>query len=136
MSKFCNEQWVTFLQLATSVMSNEQISQRVTSDFLQRANFATSNEWFYNEIISTSNKQRVKSYVSNQLKQKTSMWQPSEIRLAWTLSWRGPSNQWTGFYMITASVMKELILFAIVINWMLSNQQAWILKNAYFHMYY
>ena len=66
-----------FLQLATSVMSNEQISQQVTSDFLQRANFATSNEWFYNEIISTSNEQRVKSYVSNQLKQKTSMWQPS-----------------------------------------------------------
>ena len=26
-----------------------------------------------------------------------------------TLSWRGPANQWTGFYMITASVMKEII---------------------------
>ena len=28
---------------------NERLLQRVTSDFLQRATSATSNEWFWNE---------------------------------------------------------------------------------------
>ena len=47
-------------------MSNAQILQRVTSDFLQRATSVTSNERILqatsNEGISTSNEQQVKSY--------------------------------------------------------------------------
>ena len=34
------------LERATSATSNERILQRVTSDILQRATSATSNEWF------------------------------------------------------------------------------------------
>ena len=51
-----------FLQQATSATSNEQILQRVTSDFLQRATSATSNERILQRVTSgftTSNKQRV-----------------------------------------------------------------------------
>ena len=45
---FCNEQLLQrvtsdFLQRATSATSNERILQQVTSDFLQRATSATSN---------------------------------------------------------------------------------------------
>ena len=48
---------------------NERILRRVTSDFLQRATSATSNERVLqrvtsNEYISTSNEQRKKSYAS------------------------------------------------------------------------
>ena len=71
---------------------NEQILQRVTSDFLQRATSATSNERILqratsatsyerilqrvilrvtsNKWISTSNEQRVKSYASKETKKK------------------------------------------------------------------
>ena len=57
---FCNEQLLQrvtsdFLQRATSTTSNERILQRVTSDF------TTSNEQRMNL---TSNEQRVKSYAS------------------------------------------------------------------------
>ena len=57
-------QWVTsdFLQRATSATSNEQILQRVTSDFLQRATFATSNDQILQQARSdfaASNEQRV-----------------------------------------------------------------------------
>ena len=46
---FCNEQLLQrvtseYLQRATSTTSNERSLQRVTSEFLQRATFATSNE--------------------------------------------------------------------------------------------
>ena len=50
------------MQQATSATSNEQILQRVTSDFLQRATSATSNERILQRVTSgftTSNKQRV-----------------------------------------------------------------------------
>ena len=51
-----------FLQRATSATSNERILQRVTSDFLQRATSATSNELILQQAMSdftTSNEQRV-----------------------------------------------------------------------------
>ena len=56
------------------LFSNEQLLQRVTSDFLQRATSATGNEKIFqqatsilqwatsNDWFSTSNEQRVKSY--------------------------------------------------------------------------
>ena len=56
--EFCNEQQVIFY--------NERILRRVASEFLQRATSAASN-WFKYVTVSdltTSNEQRVKSYVS------------------------------------------------------------------------
>ena len=50
------------LQRATSATSNERILQRVTSDVLQRAASATSNERILQRVTSdftTSNEQRV-----------------------------------------------------------------------------
>ena len=47
--------------------SNEQISQRVISEFLQRATSATSNKGISQRVkidFTTSNEQRVKSYAS------------------------------------------------------------------------
>ena len=51
-----------FLQQATSATSNEQSLQQVTSDFLQRATSTTSNEWILQRVTSdftTSYEQRV-----------------------------------------------------------------------------
>ena len=66
---FCNDQLLQrvtsdFLQRLTSTTSNERILQRVTSEFLQRANSATSNEWILQRVTSdftTSNEQRATS---------------------------------------------------------------------------
>ena len=57
------------LQQATSATSSEWSLQRVTSNFLQRATSEMSNEWISQRVTSdftTSNKQRVKSYASEQ----------------------------------------------------------------------
>ena len=51
-----------FLQRAASATSNEQILKRVTSDFLQRATSVTSNERILQRVtsdITTINEQRV-----------------------------------------------------------------------------
>ena len=64
---FSNEQLLervtsNFLQRATSATSNERILQRVTSDFLQRATSTTSDEQILQRTTSdftTSNEQRV-----------------------------------------------------------------------------
>ena len=51
-----------FLQRATSATSNKKILQRVTSEFLQRATSATSNERALQRVTSvftTGNKPRV-----------------------------------------------------------------------------
>ena len=64
-----------FLQRATSTTSNERILQRVTSDFLQRETSTTSNEKILQRVMSdftTSNEQRVKSYASPLGKKKMS----------------------------------------------------------------
>ena len=69
---FCNEQLLQrvtsdFLQRATSATSKEQILQRVTSDFLQRATSAMSNDRILQLVTSDftkSSEQRVKSYAS------------------------------------------------------------------------
>ena len=64
---FCNEQLLQrvtsdFLQRATSATSNKRILQRVTSEFLQRTTSATSNKRILQRVTSdftTSNEQRV-----------------------------------------------------------------------------
>ena len=64
---FCNEQLLQrvtsdFLQQATTATSNERSLQRGTSDFLQRAISTTSNEQSLQQVTSnftTSNKQRM-----------------------------------------------------------------------------
>ena len=76
-SEFFQQVTTEFLQRATSATNNERISQRLTSEFLQQATSATSHERILqrvtseflqratsNEWISTSNEQRVKSYIS------------------------------------------------------------------------
>ena len=51
--------------------SNEKISQRVTSDFLQRATSIAKNEWFYSEKRATSEFPRE---TSNEWKFTTPLW--------------------------------------------------------------
>ena len=54
-----------FLQQATSAMSEERILQRVTSDFLQRATSATSNEQILQRVANDF-LQRATSATSNE----------------------------------------------------------------------
>ena len=67
---FCKKQLLQrvtsdFLQRATSATSNERILQRVTSDFLQRATSTTSNEWFF-ATSNFCNEQRADFATSNE----------------------------------------------------------------------
>ena len=55
-----------FLQRATSATSNERILQRVRSDFLQRATSATSNERILQRVTSDFTTSEFQQVTSNE----------------------------------------------------------------------
>ena len=62
-----NDQWF----FATSnewflATSKKRIPQRVTSDFLQRATFATSNEWTLQRVTSVTSNERILQRVTSE----------------------------------------------------------------------